>query len=72
MSLHPTSHRWLAMLVLSLGVVTARAAELRIPAFTAYTLPDAEGARISQRNGITRWTNPQFGRPRRPCSSAER
>ena len=29
-----------------------------IPAFTAYTLPDANGARISERSGITRWTDP--------------
>ncbi len=34
------------------------AAELRVPAFTAYTLPDAEGARISERRGVTRWTDP--------------
>ncbi len=36
----------------------ARAERLRIPAFTAYTLPDADGARISERTGVTRWTNP--------------
>jgi hypothetical protein len=34
------------------------AAELRVPAFTAYTLPDADGARISERGGVTRWTDP--------------
>lgn len=34
------------------------AVELRVPAFTAYTLPDADGARISERSGVTRWTNP--------------
>ena len=34
------------------------AAELRVPAFTAYTLPDADGARISKRNGVTRWADP--------------
>lgn len=38
--------------------LAARAAELRVPAFTAYTLPDPEGARISQRGGVTRWTDP--------------
>lgn len=46
---------------LCLSLVTAAGAigaELRIPAFTAYTLPDAEGARISERSGVTRWTDP--------------
>ena len=37
---------------------TAVHAELRVPAFTAYTLPEAGGARISQRGGVTRWTDP--------------
>lgn len=36
----------------------AQAEPLRIPAFTAYTLPDADGVRISERGGVTRWTNP--------------
>jgi hypothetical protein len=31
---------------------------LRVPAFTAYTLPDPEGARISQQRGLTGWTDP--------------
>jgi hypothetical protein len=35
----------------------APASELRIPAFTAYTDPDANGARFST-NGVTRWTDP--------------
>lgn len=34
------------------------AEELRVPAFTAYALPDANGARISERDGVTRWTDP--------------
>lgn len=34
------------------------AAELRVPAFTAYTLPDADGARVSERSGVTRWSDP--------------
>lgn len=34
------------------------AAELRVPAFTAYTLPEAEGARVSPRSGVTRWADP--------------
>lgn len=35
------------------------AGELRVPAFTAYTLPDADAARISERRGVTRWTDPR-------------
>jgi heme-degrading monooxygenase HmoA len=31
---------------------------LRVPAFTAYTLPNPEGARIGQRHGLTGWTDP--------------
>jgi predicted GH43/DUF377 family glycosyl hydrolase len=50
--------RTLLSLVLLLPVATLTAAELRVPAFTAYTLPDPEGARISKRSGITRWTDP--------------
>ncbi|MHB8953462.1 MAG: DUF3472 domain-containing protein [Pirellulaceae bacterium] len=44
--------------VLVLPAVPLMAAELRVPAFTAYTLPDAEGARISERSGVTHWTDP--------------
>lgn len=32
---------------------------LRVPAFTAYTLPDPDAARISQRRGVSGWTDPQ-------------
>ncbi len=35
-----------------------QAAELRIPAFTAYTLPDPEATRVSTRRGVTGWTDP--------------
>lgn len=50
----------LLLLLLAAGLCTsaAIAAELHVPAFTAYTLPDAEGARISERSGVTRWTDP--------------
>jgi hypothetical protein len=34
--------------------------EVRVPAFTAYTVPDADGARISQRGGVTHWNNPEI------------
>ena len=36
---------------------TLTAAELRIPAFTAYMLPDPESARISESHGVTKWTD---------------
>ena len=32
--------------------------ELRVPAFTAYMLPNPESARISEQKGITRWNDP--------------
>lgn len=47
-----------SFLALSLAAGIMPAAELRVPAFTAYTLPDADGAQISQRSGVTRWTDP--------------
>jgi hypothetical protein len=45
------------LLLLGLVAEALPAGELRVPAATAYTLPDADGARIS-RGGVTRWTNP--------------
>ena len=36
---------------------TLNAAELRIPAFTAYMLPDPESARNSESHGVTKWTD---------------
>lgn len=36
----------------------ARAAEMRVPAFTGYTLPGWEGARFSEQRGVTRWSDP--------------
>jgi len=32
--------------------------ELRIPAFTAYMLPNPENARFSEQKGVTRWNDP--------------
>ena len=32
--------------------------ELRVPAFTAYMLPNPESARVSEQKGITRWNDP--------------
>jgi hypothetical protein len=44
-------------LVLTLGAAPARA-ELRVPASTAYLEPDPDGARVSERSGISGWTDP--------------
>ncbi|RPJ22723.1 MAG: DUF5077 domain-containing protein, partial [Planctomycetaceae bacterium] len=44
--------------VLVLVTAAAAAAELRVPAFTAYLDPNVEGARVSARSGITRWDDP--------------
>ena len=43
--------------LLLLTAVTARA-ELRVPAFTAYFDPNPNGGRMSEKNGITGWTDP--------------
>lgn len=43
-------------LLLLTFVVNARA-ELRVPAFTAYLDPNPNGARVSERSGITGWKN---------------
>ncbi|MCY2953657.1 MAG: DUF3472 domain-containing protein [Planctomycetota bacterium] len=58
MSIIRPLHRVFGLLVLGMWAAALSAAELRVPAFTAYTLPDAEGARISRRSGVTRWTDP--------------
>jgi len=59
----------------------AAAAELHVPAFTAYLDPNVDGARVSPRSGITRWDDPAlkvlwFGRIKAPgelkCSMAMR
>lgn len=34
-------------------------AQLRVPAFTAYIQPNANGARVTEEQGITRWRNPE-------------
>ena len=41
-----------------LGLAAQTQAELRVPAFTAYLVPDPEGARVSPRSGITEWNDP--------------
>jgi len=39
--------------------LSALADETRISAFTAYVLPEANGPRISEADGVTRWTDPE-------------
>jgi hypothetical protein len=48
----------LALFILWLTALTGNATPLRIPAFSAYLDPNPEGARISQRSGITGWNDP--------------
>jgi hypothetical protein len=58
--------KWHRRLVLFMGANTCFAcltaavvaADIRIPAFTAYLDPDVRGARVSQRSGITGWNDP--------------
>jgi hypothetical protein len=46
------------LMPLAIGLGTAWAAELQVPAFTAYTLPDTDSPRISERGGVRGWTDP--------------
>ena len=48
-----------AILYLASHIATISAEELRVPAFTAYMLPDVDSARISEQRGVTRWTDPK-------------
>jgi hypothetical protein len=41
-------------------VFCAAQAQLRVPAFTAYLEPDPDGAHVSERSGITGWTDPSL------------
>jgi len=41
-----------------LFAMCAAQAQLQVPAFTAYLEPDPDGARLSQRSGISNWTDP--------------
>ncbi len=51
--------RSLCLTCLFFGASTAVAQELRVPAFTAYLLPDPDSARVSEQRGITRWADPK-------------
>lgn len=46
------------LLALCTSVASTVADDLQIPAFTAYILPDDNGARVSEEQGITEWTDP--------------
>ncbi len=50
--------KMLPLLTLLLLTSLPATAELRVPAFTAYLDPDPNGARVSERVGITGWKNP--------------
>ena len=47
-----------SFLLLVMAVSPRAHAEERVPAFTAYLSPDANGARVSSRSGIIGWRNP--------------
>ncbi|HEX3798526.1 MAG TPA: DUF3472 domain-containing protein [Verrucomicrobiae bacterium] len=51
-----------SLLILSLLLLALRPAQadLRVPAFTAYVLPNPGGVSVSERDGVTHWTNPQL------------
>ncbi|MEO5914571.1 MAG: DUF3472 domain-containing protein [Luteolibacter sp.] len=46
--------------LLSCVLATSLHAELRVPAFTAYLEPDANGAQVSESKGITGWKNEEL------------
>ncbi|MDI6451369.1 DUF3472 domain-containing protein [Anaerobaca lacustris] len=47
------------LLVIVLAVLAGPAVgAMRVPGYTAYLEPDMRGARVSERSGVTRWTDP--------------
>jgi hypothetical protein len=48
------------LLTLFLFAFCGAQAQLRVPAFTAYLDPDPDGARVSERSGISEWTEPSL------------
>src|SRR5580692_8487741 len=48
------------ILALFLFALCGAQAQLRVPAFTAYLESDPDGARVSERSGITGWTDPSL------------
>lgn len=51
--------KYIVLILALLAGLRAHAA-LQLPAFTAYLDPDPNGARVSERSGITRWQNPDL------------
>ena len=48
-----------SLLVIMLAALAGPAVgALRVPGYTAYLEPDMRGARVSERSGVTRWTDP--------------
>ena len=47
--------RSLTLTVFILLITCAARAELRVPAFTAYLEPEANGATVSEKTGVTGW-----------------
>src|SRR5678815_3777086 len=56
----PTMKKSIALAALLSLIASVARAEVRVPAFTAYTDPDASGARISQTSGLTGWRDPNL------------
>ena len=50
--------RYLLSAALTLATALLAPAEIRIPAVTAYSLPDAQGIRISSTEGVRGWDDP--------------
>lgn len=51
-------HLCITTCLITFAFGAASAEQLTIPASTAYLDPDADGARVSAENGVTRWTDP--------------
>src|SRR5438093_12904027 len=47
-----------SILFLTLALLSAAHAELRVPAFTAYLDPNPNGASVSEKSGLTGWRDP--------------
>lgn len=52
------SLKHLLTIAIAIAASLSAQAELRVPAFTAYTEPDVRGASISEKTGIAKWTDP--------------
>ena len=48
----------IALLLMSAFATSAAPDSLRMPAHTAYIMPDPNGARVAEGSGVTRWSDP--------------